>query len=205
MKEDVKELEQAVASLEEELKASLAREEALEEHMRAPKKELWLRAKVNDPGSKVGKVIRLPRTIYRIVRYPDVRRSMRGEEPVASEKKEDVEVKDEGVKFAPVKFFHGNDSLMRVNLVVREVREEMLKRAIEFANQNKCELRVVTYGEKNAVLRYRKMKAKKGFPAAEKISFYSSVDQAKRNNPFELEIGKNDMFLADEWGTDGKR
>ena len=210
MKETVKELEQTIASLEDELRASMAREKQLEDEIKAPRRESWVRRKINDPGSKIGKIIRLPRTAYRIVRYPEVRRELRGEAPLASEnnnKHDDYEengTKNERMEFAPVKFFNSEDTTLRVNLVVRKIQKDILKKAIEFANLNDCELRVVTYGEKSGVNKYREFKKEKSFPIAKQISFYSSVKQAERKKPFELEIGKNEMFLTEEWGIDGR-
>ncbi len=207
MKENEKELKQTILSLEEELRASMAREELLKEQMEMPKKESWIRGKINDPGSKFGKVVRLPRTVYRIVRYPEVRRELRGEAPLVSEKADENNensretIEDKELEPVPVKFFHSEDNTFRVNLIVREMQKDALKKAIEFANLNNCELRVVTYGEKSGVCKYRKFKKEKNFPIAEKISFYSSIEQDKRRNPFELEIGRNEMFLMDEWGN----
>lgn len=214
MEENVKELKKTIASLEDELKASMTREEVLKEQVGTLRHDSWLRQKINDPGSKFGKVVRLPRTVYRIVRYPDVRRSMRGIEPSTNEKNSGIQregehdeyEKDEnvGLKFAEIKFFSSEDTTPRVNLIVRNIEKDMLKKAIEFANQNDCELRVVTYGEKSGVMKYRKMKEQKNFPTAKKISFYSTIEQSEREHPFELEIGKNEMFLMNEWGINEK-
>jgi len=40
----------------------------------------------------------------------------------------------------------------------------------------------------------------KKVPKVEKISFYSSVDQGLKNKIFELEVGKNDIFVTRAWG-----
>ena len=202
MKDNKKEdLQQVIESLESELKASLERERKLEEQAKTAKKESWFMSKVHDPGSRLGKVVRLPRTVYRVVRYPEVRQELRGETSKKNERKEGSGVEDNTPRFASLKFFYGEDTTPRVNLVVRRIEKELLKKAIELANSGDgCELRVVTYGEKAGVMKYREFKNEKGFPTAKKISFYSTVDQAKRDNPFELEMGKNDLFLMDEWG-----
>lgn len=207
MKENEKELRQMISSLEDELKASMERENKLEEELKSPKKVSWIRSRINDPGSKVGKVIRLPRTVYRIVRYPEVRRELRGDPPLAvkdDKKDNDTGAEQEALSFAPLAFFYSEDDTPRINLVVRKISENVLRSAIEFSNSGDYELRVVTYGEKAGVMKYREMEKIKGFPKAKNICFYSSVDQAKRKNPFELEIGKNDLFLLDEWGVNEK-
>lgn len=217
-----KELEQLLKGFEDELVASVSREEKLKEHILALENEnrrlagqlgairfrSWVRRKIDDPSSKIGKVIRLPRTAYRLVRFSEVRkdvgRKTRGEK---TDSGENVEINQpvnvpQKLAFAPIDFFVGESDERRVNLVMRKMDKDLLRRAIEFANQNKCELRVVTYGESVDPVGYRKMVKGEAMPEAKKISFYSSVDQAEKKNVFKLEIGKNDVFLTNAWRID---
>lgn len=222
MTNNKKDLEQLLSGFEDELVASVSREEALKEHVAALEREnrrlaeqlgsirvrSWVRRKVNDPKSKIGKVIRLPRTAYRLVRYSEVRKDVKrrtGNE--SGESNEMIQPADapQKVSLVPIDFFVSSNDDYRVNLVVKNIEKDLFKKAIDFANKNKYELRVVTYGESVDPVRYRKMVKNNEIPEAKKISFYSSVDQVEKENPFKLEIGKNDIFLTDTWRIDEEK
>lgn len=222
MSDNKKELEELLKGFEDELVAAVSREEAMREHISALEKEnrrlaeqlgsirirSWVRKKIDDPKSKIGKMMRLPRTAYRVIRYSEVRRDIsrksRGEDYAERSESEVMAPANETKKlaFSPIDFFVSSSDVKRVNLVVRKLEKSLLKQAIEFANCNDYELRVVAYGESVEPVEYRKWVKKSEVPEAKKISFYSSVDQAEKEIPFKLEIGKNDIFLTNTWRVD---
>lgn len=209
MKEENAELKKTIKSLESELEASMRREDMLlHSHGRlgAIKERLKNTAigrVAANPNSTAGKVVRLPRTIYRIVLHPsivkDIRQKNSGDD---GWKKIDGEVED---ILVPIRYIMGSDNSRRLNLVVEKIDVEMLRMAIELANKENIELRVVTYGMGAGSVDYGKMVKNKKIPKAKNISFYSSVDQMKKNKIFELEIGKNDTFLTTAWRKDGRK
>ena len=67
-----------VKALKSELQASVAREQALMDEIEFLKRDNWLRRLYNNPHSKIGKVMRVPRTVYRIAKYPEVRNDVMG-------------------------------------------------------------------------------------------------------------------------------
>lgn len=195
-----------IAALEEELKASMYREELMEKKTKRVKKESWLRNRINDESSKVGKVVRAPRTFYRLVSNPDVREDFRNKRKGITsgegvDKKIDIQ-EERPLKFAPLCFFYTENKDFRVNLVLDKFEKEDLKRAIDFSNRNKCALRIITYGIKDPQIEYKAIAKKFKLPAIDEISFYDATGQAKRSNPFRLEVGENDVFLTRAWQGD---
>ncbi len=201
------ELEELVKNLESELSASMRREELLldpsggESSLRRKLKRTRLGRAVLNPNSKLGKIARAPRTAFRLLRNP----RLIGE--IKNEKKCDVRDGEEIAKdelFVPIKFFKAKGGERRVNLVLERLDPVLLGIAISVANSNKMELRIVTYSEKADPIKYNDMIKKNKLSKAERVSFYSSVDQKYKNKVFELEINEDDVFITKAWGTDGE-
>ena len=95
-----KEVDDYIRALEEELCASIEREEGLLEEkmtfwafMKGKIKNTFFYSKiVSEPDSKVGKLVRAPRSIYRLVKNPEVRKGLMQKKTVNGEKVEEVDV-----------------------------------------------------------------------------------------------------------------
>lgn len=199
--DEVKILKRQVESLQNELKASMRREEQLQNpaggggslKQRLKRTAVW--RIVADPNSKMGKIARSPRTIYRIARNPNILK-----EKMQDEKSQGGGEKEEKALFVPIKFFFREDDTKRVNLVVDRFNDiELIKMAVELSNKEKAELRVVTCAESSVVMKYKRMVEKGEIPKAKEVSFYSSSDQSKKKDVFELEIGNRDVFITRAW------
>ena len=57
----------------------------------------------------------------------------------------------------------------------------------------------MTCSESSAAMKYKKLVDEKDIPKAKEISFYSSYDQSKKKDIFELEVGNNDVFITRAW------
>ena len=194
-------LKKQVEALQNELKASIRREELLQNptsgggSLKQKLKRTAVWRIIADPNSKMGKIARSPRTIYRIMKNPNI----------LKEKKQDKQNQgggdaEEKSIFMPVKFFVRDDDKRRVNLVLERFEDvEIMRMAIELANREKAELRVVTCSESSAAMKYKKLVDEKDIPKAKEISFYSSYDQSKKKDIFELEVGNNDVFITRAW------
>ena len=205
MEEENRELKRQIESLKSELEASIRREDMLlhpyrgRDYIKQKLKNTAIGRVATNPDSIGGKLIRLPRTMYRIVMHPSIMKEIKG-------KKNEDFYKDKNGRveeiLVPVRFFIGVDNPRRVNLLVERLDDEILKMAIEIANKENIELRVVTYGEGAGSVKYARFLKKKLVPKAKRISFYSSVDQVQKNKMFELEIGQDDIFLTKVWERD---
>ena len=202
MKKEVEELKKEIDSLKSELEASLRREDVLLHrtyglgYVKQKLKNTSVGRAAANPNSVSGKIIRLPRTAYRIVMHPSIIKDIKNKNIEKVEEIKEGELED---ILVPIKFFIGDDDSCRVNLILPKIEEDMLRLGIEIANKEKLELRVVTYNETANPMFYSKLLKAKKVPKADNISFYSSVDQAKKMNVFELEVGKNDIFLTRAW------
>lgn len=84
MVDNKKSMEEYIAALEEELLASIEREEknAMDDlsfkdfTVKKIKKTRFYKNVASDPDSKMGKVVRAPRSAYRIIKNPEVRKSL---------------------------------------------------------------------------------------------------------------------------------
>lgn len=214
MEEENLRLKQLVEDLKSELTAAMRREELLTNPMGGAvtlKQKLRvtkLGRMATDPNSKLGKVVRLPRTIYRIVRNPSILKEMRKEgkkcQKMVNVESSDQKNVDEMPLFVPIKFFLSSEEKKRLNVVTEKIDEDLMGLVVPMANKNNLELRVVTYGAPAEPNIYSKMVKEKKIPAAKKISFYSSYDQSVKNKIFELEVGKNDIFITRAWGDGSK-
>ena len=89
-----------VKALEEELLASLEREQRLSEEelsvgafmVGKVRKSKFYKKIISDPDSGIGKMARAPRSIYRLVRNPEVRKGLMQKKTVNGEKVEEVDV-----------------------------------------------------------------------------------------------------------------
>ncbi len=194
--------EKIIADLKSELEASMRREDILlgghgagSEIKRVLKNTALGRAAQN-PNSKVGKVVRAPRTVYRIIRKPSILKEIYGGVDKGNEKKSEEVSKDLRERIVPIDYFYGVNNPKRINLVVKELSNEMVKKAVMLANVDGSELRVVTFSESVDPLKFNEIVEKEKLPKLKKISFYSSVDQDIKDKVFKLEIGKNDIFLT---------
>lgn len=201
MSEDVEKLKREIENLQNELAASMRREELLQNpangggtlKQRLKRTATW--RIIADPKSKMGKLARSPRTIYRIVKNPNILK-----EKFQDEQKQGGGNDEEKSLLMPIKFYFSEDTKKRVNLVIEKLNdEELLKKAIELANKDGAELRIITYGEGAATMKYKKLVDAKKVPKAKEISFYSSKDQKFKKYVFELEVGKNEIFLTRAW------
>lgn len=208
MEEENRELKRQVESLKSELEASIRREDALlhphrgRDYIKQRIKNTAIGKVATNPDSVGGKLIRLPRTMYRIATHPSVVKDIRNKKEKDSYKKSKSSKVEEIL--APVRFFVGVNNPQRVNLLVERLDEKMLKMAIDLANGEDIELRVVTCGEGAGSAKYAKFLKNKLVPKAKSISFYSSIDQIQKNEIFELEVGENDIFLSKAWGKNEK-
>lgn len=196
------ELKKKVKSLEDELMASMRREEILTggggDSLKQKLKRTKLGQAAKNPNTLTGKILRSPRTVGRIIAHPKVLKDIFGKSPEVSSAISEKEQTVEDL-FVPVEFIKITGGPRRVNLIVKKIEVNLLKEAIEFANKNKYELRVVTCSESATSKAYGDFVKAKKVPKAENISFYSSVDQSKKNKVFKLEIGEGDIFLTLPW------
>lgn len=202
MEKENAELKKKIESLEDELRASMRREEILlgggGDSLKQKLERTKLGQAAKNPNTLTGKILRSPRTVGRIIAHPKVLKDIFGKSKEVSsagaEKKQTIED-----LFAPIEFIKIAGGPKRINLVVKKVEVDLLKEAIDFANKNKYELRVVTWGESAASKTYGDFVKAKKVPKAEKISFYSSIDQNKKSKVFKLEVGEGDIFLTLPW------
>ena len=209
MEKEVVELKKKIEHLEDELMASIRREEILTngggDSLKQKLKRTKLGQAAKNPNTFTGKVLRSPRTVYRIVTHPKVLKDIfaKSNGAVSSEvgEKQAGQKREKTVEdlFAPVEFIGVSGGPKRLNLMVKNLEEGLLKEAIEFANKNSYELRVVTSSEGAASKTYGDLVKNKKVPKAENISFYSSVDQSKKNKVYKMEIGEEDIFLTLPW------
>ena len=137
MDKKVLELEKQISALESELQASMQREELLrnpvggEGSWKQKLKRTVLWRVVADPNSKLGKIARSPRTVYRIIKNPNIIKEIMADK----DKKGGGEEKP---LLTPIKFFTSDDEAERVNLVVEKLDEpEMVKMAVKIANERR--------------------------------------------------------------------
>ena len=209
MEKENEQLKEKIKSLEDELAASIRREEILTNGGGGSLKQKLMRTKLGqaakNPNTFTGKILRSPRTAYRIVRHPSVVKDIFGKSPessVGEDKKSGTaqkREKDLEDLFAPVEFIRIPDGPRRLNLLVKKMEQELLKETIEFANKNKYELRIITSSEGSASKIYGDLVKNGVVPKANNISFYSSVDQMRKNKVFKLEVGEKDIFLTSPW------
>lgn len=200
MEEEIRELKKTINELEEELSAEMQRREVEEGAsksngkggLKQKIKESPIGKVIADPNSVAGKVLRAPRTIYRIVRHPGVLKDIL----VVKE-----EVREEGSLFVPIRFYRSDYNGNRVNVVMEKFDPEMMKAAVQMVKKNGGELRVITCSEGVATMKYKRMVEKKEIQKLKEISFYSSFDQQIKRTVFELEVGKNDVFLTKAWAN----
>ncbi len=202
MERENEELKKEIKNLKSELEASLRREDMLLHrsyglgYIKQKLKNTSIGKVAANPNSISGKVIRLPRTTYRIITHPAIVKDIRNKKTKKNDKIYKGELED---ILVPIKFFVGVNNPRRVNLVLPKLEEDMLKIGVELANRENLELRVVTYSEGVDPMTYAGLVKEKKIPKAKQISFYSSVDQMKKTDVFELEIGENDIFLMKAW------
>lgn len=208
MAKEIEELKKRINDLESELAASMKREElkvvvansggSLKQKVknRIKRSRLWRAA--DDPNDKLGKVIRSPRTIARIMTNPSVTKEIWAKNrhiKDGRENKKDV--------FMPIRFFFGEDGQKRVNVVLEEIDLGLIKMGILLADREGIALRIVATKEKIDVIWYRKMIKEKKLPKFDNISFYNTTEQNIRAKTFELEVSKNDIFLTRAWFNNG--
>ena len=203
MAEDVKALKQQIEDLKSELMAErqrqgvgvVASKPLLKQRVKEKIKRSILWKIADDPNSKMGKVIRSPRTIFRIVVNPSVIKDIRARNGHIKEKKET----NKQDIFAPVKFFVGEDTQIRINVVLEGEDLDLVKTGIMLANEKKVELRIITTKERFDSVIYGKMVRAKQIPRANNISFYDAVEQYGKAKMFELEVSRGDIFLTRAW------
>ena len=112
-----------------------------------------------------------------------------------------IHTKKEKTLFAPIKFFYSDDRRKRVNLVLNKFDTEKINESILLANAINADLRIITTGETVNPIKYNNFIKNNNIKNIPKnVEFYSSLDQKDKNEPFELEIGKQDLFLTEAWG-----
>lgn len=203
MAEDIKELKQQIEDLKSELTAEKQRQgigivptkPSLTRRIKEKIKRSILWKIADDPNSKIGKLIRSPRTIFRIVTNPSVVSEIRARNGHVKKAKKTGEQDI----FAPIKFFVGEDTQKRINIVLVEEDLELIGMGILLANEEKVEVRIITTKKKFDSVRYREMVKTKKIPKAENVSFYDAVEQNGRLKLFELEVSSGDVFLTRAW------
>lgn len=207
--EKIENLKKQIEDLESELLASMKREEmrvvangsgSLKQKIKNKIKSTRLWRAADDPNDKLGKVIRSPRTIVRVITNPSVAKEIREKNRHIKDDK-----KNEERIFMPIRFFFGEGSLRRVNVMLTEIDLELIRMGIVLADKEALELRVVTTKEKIDAVWYRKMIKDKKLPKFNNISFYNAMEQNIRAKVFELEISENDIFLTKAWNYDERR
>lgn len=203
MAEDIKKLKQQIEDLKSELTAEKQRQgigvvvskPSLVRRVKEKIKRSILWRIADDPNSKMGKLIRSPRTIFRIVTNPSVIKDIRARNghirKTEKTGKQDI--------FVPIKFFVSEDTQKRMNVVLIEEDLELIRMGISLANEEKIEVRIITTKEKFDSVRYREMVKTKKIPKADNISFYDAVEQQGRTKVFELEVSSGDVFLTKAW------
>ncbi len=194
--DEIKELKKQVEDLKSELEASLRREEVLANTntgIKAKIKRTWIYRVASNPKSKVGKIIRLPRTIFRLSKNPSI------VEKIREKKEKNEKSKKNDLIFVPIRFFFGADNKKKINIIMEEKELELLKIGIELANKEKLEARIVVVKGCFQSTEYREMVKQKVLPRASKISFYNVAEQEVRTTPFELEVSREDIFLTRAW------
>lgn len=203
MTEDIKKLKQQIEDLKSELTAEKQRQgigvvvskPSLTRRAKEKIKRSVLWKIADDPNSKMGKIIRSPRTVCRIVTNPSVIKDIRARSGHVKKAKKI----DEQDIFVPIKFFVGEDTQERVNVVLEGEDLDLIRMGISLANEKKVELRIITTRERFDSIIYGKMVKAKQIPKAENISFYDAVEQQKRAKVFELEVSSGDVFLTRAW------
>lgn len=205
MSKEADELKKQIESLKSELAASMRREElkdisngsrnSYRQKIKNKIKSTRLWKAADDPNDKLGKIIRSPRTIMRIITNPRVVKEIR-------EKNNHVRKKDDDNNneiFMPIRFFFGKNSEKRINVILDEIDMDMVRMGAMLANSENVELRVVATKEKVDAVWYRQMIKKKSLPEIGNVSFYNTTEQNTRARVFELEISENDVFLTRAW------
>ena len=190
MKDEITQLRKTISELEEELQAEMQRKKVENGEsvsngrggLKQRIKETPIGKMIADPNSMTGKVIRAPRTAYRIIRHPSVVKNIF----ITRE-----EIVEQGPLFAPIRFYLSDYDKLRFNVVMEKFDVEMMKTAVEISNKKGVELRVITCAEEAATMKYKESVDKKKIPKAKEISFYSTVDQKAKRTIFELGM--------DEW------
>lgn len=206
MTKEIEELRRQIESLESELMASMRREEmrhvaesgggSLRQRIKNKIKGTKIWQAADDPNNKLGKVIRSPRTVARIVTNPSVVKEIRNKNKhVSGKEKMDI--------YVPIKFFLSEEETKRVNVVLEDEDLDLTKMGIKLANMEGIAIRIVGTKKKLDAAWYRKMVNDGKIPKANNISFYSTVEQAGRTKMFELEVSKNDIFLMKAWSDNG--
>ncbi|MBR3172514.1 hypothetical protein IKF21_01170 [Candidatus Saccharibacteria bacterium] len=208
MTKEVEALKKQISDLENELAASMRREElkkivdssggSLKQKVKNKIKSTRLWRAADDPNDKLGKIIRSPRTITRIVTNPSVVKEIKEKNKhvkCGKNKKNDI--------FMPIKFFFSEDDRKRINVVLVEIDLEMIKMGILLAKEKNMELRIVATKEKVDTVWYRKMIKDNILPKCSDISFYNTTEQNIRAKTFELEVSRGDIFLTKAWVNNG--
>lgn len=206
---EVEVLRQQIHDLESELSASIRREEmrnntasgggSLKQKIKNKVKRTRLWRAADDPDDKLGKIIRSPRTIMRILTNPNVAKEVREKNRHIKKSR-----KSEEALFMPIRFFFNNSSQKRINVILTEIDLDLIEMGIGLARSSENELRIIgTMTQVDAVW-YRKMVAEKKLSKYSNVSFYNTVAQAKRVKTFELEVSRNDVFLTKAWTEDGR-
>lgn len=210
MSKEVEELKKQIRDLESELAASMRREElkvavasgggSLKQKIKNKIKSTRLWRAADDPNDKLGKVIRSPRTIARIITSPSVAREVR-------EKNRHIKKSNQNKKsvFMPIRFFLKEGEIKRINVVLTEIDLDLIKMGILLAEKEGLELRIVATKEKVDSVWYRKMVKDKKIPKFNNVSFYNTTEQNVRAKTFELEVSGSDIFLTKAWTNDGKK
>lgn len=210
MKQEVLELREQVEALKSELSAAIQRENELlgiDGGASGLKRKL-MRTKIGklaaNPDSKIGKIVRFPRVCFRVLMHPSIIKEIRAQK----QKKNQNNKKDnQGQKdiFAPISYFMSDYDGMRINLVSGSLNPTLLEIASKVANDNNAELRIITCSESVDPIKYKKIVKNNKIIPAKKVSFYSSVDQNARDDVFQLEIGKKDIFITEAWEKGNER
>lgn len=198
MEEENRELKKQIADLESELEASLKREELLRSPVSGKKtikekiKATKLGKAATNPNTKAGKIVRSPKTVRYITRHPNLLKEILSKGKVLNPKSKCIT--------APVKFFlNNNDDTKRINLLVEKLDKDMLEKGIFLAKKTDSELRIITTLEPLVSIKYKNFIKELNLADLPPTSFYSSLDQNKKKDVFELEIGKNDVLLTKVW------
>lgn len=182
-----KKLQTHIQQLESELAASIAREEAL----RSSKKSSRFIAMIKNPDSKLGKLFRLPRTLFRLATNKNLRAELRQKNISSS-----PSINPSVLPFS-IDFFVNSSARPRINLILNSLEKTPIKNSIALAMASSCELRVIFTAQSNNPKLFLDYLKKEKLENDINISFYSSFDESIRGDgKFRLEVSDDDIFIS---------
>ncbi len=201
------EYERRIKDLESELDASIRREELLTNpgklgSLKTAVKRTKLGRIAANPSSRLGKIVRAPRTVVRIIRHPsliqDIKKRKQSTPPAP--KLESANLPP--AITIPINYLAIDNSQTRVNFVISsldtldDARISTLKHTLSLADSLHAKLRIIFCSVASDPTGFQKYLTKHHLKTNADLEFYSSLDQAKKGEKqYLLEVGPNDLFI----------